>query len=93
MDNVNHVLPILKERFRGKYIALDFSENLALLPEHEVQSAHFSGKQHSLHCAVFRPSNINFHYHLRDDTKHDAFYVDEVLRDLIQRYDIKNEMP
>ena len=59
-------------------------------PKHEVQSVHFSGKQHSLRCAIFRPSSTNFHYHLSDDTKH-AFYVDEVLRDLIQRYDIKNE--
>ena len=88
VDNVNHVLPILKERLK-KY--LDFSENLALRPKHEVQSAHFSEKQHSLHCAIFRPGNTNFHYHLRDDTKHNAFYVDEVLRDLIERYDIKNE--
>ena len=48
-------------------------------------------KQHSLHCAIFRPSNTNFHYHPSDDTKHDALYFNEVLRDLIQRYDIKNE--
>ena len=33
---VNHVLPILKERFSGKYIELDFMENLALCPKHEV---------------------------------------------------------
>ena len=91
VDNVNHVLPIHKERFSGKYIELDFSENLALRPKHEVQSTHFSGKQHSLHCAIFRPSNTNFHYHLSDDTKHDAFYFDEVLRDLVRRYGTKNE--
>ena len=91
MDNVNHVFSILKERFSGKYIELDFSENFALRPKHEVQLDHFSGKQHSLHCAIFWPSNTNFHYHQSDDTKHDAFYVNEVLRDLIQRYDIKNE--
>ena len=91
VDNVNYVLPILKKKFSGKYIELDFSENLALRPKHEVQPAHFSGKQYSLRCAIFRPSNTNFHYHLSDDTKHDAFYVDEVLRDLIQQYDIKNE--
>ena len=60
-------------------------------PKHEVQSYHFSGKQHSLHCVIFRPCITNFHHHLSDDTKHNAFYVDEVLRDLIQRYDIKNE--
>ena len=90
VDNVNPVIPILKERFNGRYIELDFSENLALRPKHEVKSAHFSGKQHSLHCAIFRPSNANFHYHLSDNTKH-AFYVDKFSGDLIQRYDIKIE--
>ena len=91
VDNVNHVLPIFKERFSGKYIELDFSENPALRPKHEVQSAHFSGKLHYMYCEIFRPSNTNFHYDLSSDTKHDAFYVDKVLRGLIQRYDIKNE--
>ena len=88
---MNHVLPILKERFRGTYIELDFSENLPLRPKYEVQSDHFSGNYQSLHCAISRLSITNFHHHLSDDTKHNAFYVDEVLRDLIQRFDIKNE--
>ena len=30
--------PILKERFSGKYIELDFSENLTLRPKHELRS-------------------------------------------------------
>ena len=55
-----------------------------------MQSAHFSGKQRLLHCAIFRPSNTNFHYHLSNDTKHNAFYVDEFLGNFIQRYDINN---
>ena len=38
---------------------------------HEVQSVHFSGKQHALHCAIFRLDDTNFHYHLSDNTKHD----------------------
>ena len=61
VDNVNIVLPMLKEGFSGKYIELDFSENLALPPKHEAQSAHFSGKQHTLHCAIFCPGDTIFH--------------------------------
>ena len=91
VDNVHIVLPMLKEGFSGKYIELDFSENLALRPKHEAQSAHFSGKQHTLYCAIFRPGDTIFHYHLSDDTKHDFVFVDEFLRDLIRQYDIKNE--
>ena len=70
---------IFHGKFFNYYDFLDFS----LRPKHEVQSAHFSGKQHSLYCAIFRPSNTNFHSYLIDDTKHDAFYVDEALKDLI----------
>ena len=83
VENVNIVFPMLKEGFSGKYIALDFSENLALRPKHEAQSAHFFGKQHKLHCAIFRPGDAIFHYHLSDDTKHDFVFIEEVLRDLI----------
>ena len=91
VDNLSRVLPMIKDGFSGKYIELDFSENLALRPKHEVQSAHFSGKQHTLHCAIFQPGETKFHYHISDDTKHDPVFADEVLRDLIHHYDIRNE--
>ena len=44
MDNVSFIFPILKEFYDGKYIELDFSQNLSSRPQDEVQSAHFSGK-------------------------------------------------
>ena len=91
VDNLSRVLPMIKDGFSGKYIELDFSENLALRPKHEVQSAYFSGKQHTLHCAIFQPGETKFHYHISDDTKHDPVFADEVLRDLIHHYDIRNE--
>ena len=31
---------------------MDYSQNIALKPKHEVQSAHFSGKEQTLHCTV-----------------------------------------
>ena len=52
VDNVSRALPMIKDGFSGKYIELDFSENLALRPKHEVQSAHFSGKQHTTLCNI-----------------------------------------
>ena len=63
VSNVSRVLTMLRDGFNGKYIELDFSENLALGTKHEVQSAHFSGKQQALHCAIFQPGDINFRYH------------------------------
>ena len=91
VDNVSRVLPMIKDGFSGKYKELDFSENLALRPKHEVQSAYFSGKQHTLHCAIFPPGETKFHYHISEDTKHDPVFVDEVLRDLIHPYDLRKE--
>ena len=90
-DNVNSVLPMKRIGYKGKFVELDFSENLALRPKHEVQSAHFSGRQHSLHCSIVQPGEIKYHYHLSNDTKHDPVFVDEVLRDIIMMYYISNE--
>ena len=81
----------MRDAYQGKYIELDFSQNLALRPKHEVQSAHFSGKQFTLYCAIVEPIDIRYHYHLSDDTKHDGIFVDQVLRDIIMKYDIHDE--
>ena len=70
---------------------LDFSQNLALRPKDEVQSADFSGKQFILQCSIVNPVNNRYHFHLSDDTNHDGVFVDHVIRDIIAKYDIKNE--
>ena len=56
VDNIAAVLPTIRESFPDKYIELDFSENLALKSNHEVQDDHFSGKQYSLHCSIVEPA-------------------------------------
>ena len=47
---------------------VDYSENIKLTPKNEVQSAHFSGRQHTLHCSVlYEKGNQQGHkflYHL-----------------------------
>ena len=72
VDNCNRVFPLMRDAYQGKYIELDFSQNLALRPKHEVQSAHFSGKQFTLHCVIVEPFDIRYHYHLSNDLKHDG---------------------
>ena len=74
----------MKDRYEGKYVELEFSENLALRPKHKLQSAHFSGKHFSLHCPIAEPFEKRYFYHLSDDTKHDDIFVDLVIRDIIQ---------
>ena len=51
-DNVVTVLPKIKERHTGKYIEVDFSENITLKAKNEVQEAHFLGKQYAMHCTI-----------------------------------------
>lgn len=91
VDNCSNVFPLMKDAYDGKYIELDFSQNIAIRPKFEVQSAHFSNKQYTLHSAIATPFERKYHYHLSDDTKHDGMFVDQVLRDLIAQYNIANE--
>ena len=89
---ITAVLPMIRESFSGKYIELDFSENLALNPKHEVQDAHFSGKHYSLHCSIVEPGENKYVYHLSDDTNDDPVFVNEVLEDIFKRWNIKDEI-
>ena len=91
VDNVSKVLPLIKESFDGKYIELDFSENIAMKRKSEAQDSHFSGKPFSLHCAIVEPELPKYVYHLSDDTTHDSFFVHKVLIDIIERWSISNE--
>ena len=91
VDNINKVFPIVKESFQGTYIELDFSENIAIKPKFEVQEAHFSGKQYTLHCSIVEPGMNKYIYHLCDDTKYDPVFVNEVLEDIFTKRNIKNE--
>ena len=70
---------MIRESFSGKYIELDFSKNLALKLKDEVQDAHFSGKQYSLHRSIVEPGENKYVYHLSDDTNHGPVFVNEVL--------------
>lgn len=69
----------------------DFSQNLVLRPRDEVQLAHFFRKQFTLHCAIVDPVKSRYYFHLSDDTNHNGIFVDQVIRDVIDTNDIKNE--
>ena len=89
--NIKNTLPLIRESFNGKYIEMNFSENIAMKPKFEVQDAHFSGKQYSLHCSIVEAGIKKYFYHLSDDTTHDPEFVHEVLVDLFDKFSIKNE--
>ena len=92
VDNIESVLPAIRAVFTGKYIELDFSENLSMKPKVEIQSAHFSGKQFCLHCAIIEPGKTKYEYHFSDDTTHDFAFVKKVLEDIFVSREIKNEI-
>ena len=93
VDNIKVVLTKIRENFGGTYIEMDFSQNIAFKNKDEVQSAHFSGKQQSLHCSIVMDETdaLSYVYHLSDDTGHDPTFVDEVLKDIFDRWSINNE--
>ena len=91
VDNIKSKLPKIRESFPGKYLKMDFSQNIALRTKNEVQTAHFSGKQQSLHCSIVINENDALSYvcHLSDDTGHDPTFHDEVLNDIFLRWNIE----
>ena len=73
--------------YRFPVLTLGYSENIALKPKFEVQAAHFSGRQHTLHCCVMESDGVNnYVYHLSDDTTHDNIMTFSILKDLVETY-------
>ena len=64
VTNINMVLPVIRDASNGKYIELDFSENLAMKPKCESAVSSISGKQFCLHCTTVQPGDIKYMYHL-----------------------------
>ena len=81
----------MKETYKKKFVELDFSQNMSLRPKDQVQFAYFFGRQFTLHCEICDLSEMSYYYHLSDDRKLDAVFLDHVLCDIIARYGIKNE--
>ena len=65
---------------------MDYSQNIKLVEKDQVQSAHFSGKQQTLHDTLIVCNGKNkYVYHLSDDTNHDSVMTKEILQRVIQR--------
>ena len=63
--------------------------------KHEAQSAHFSGRQHTLHCCVLHDQDLaennpvsQFIYHLSDDTNHDSIMTFSIIEDILKQYHV-----
>ena len=56
---------------------MDYSQNIAFKEKRQVRSAHFSGKQQTLHNTLIQsPGNgdVKYVYHLSDDTNHHSVH-------------------
>ena len=68
---------------------MDYSQNIAFTPKFEVQSSHFSGKQHTLHCTIIKDpkdGKVSYLYHLSEDTNHDSVMIFSILEDLVENH-------
>ena len=68
---------------------VDYGQNIALTPKFETQSAHFPGRQHTLHDSLLSTpysDTFKYIYHLSDETNHESVLSDLILRDIIEKY-------
>ena len=67
---------------------LDYSQNIAFTEKKQVQSAHFSGRQHMLHNTVIQSPNDEkvYVYHLSDNTNHDSVLTFYIIKDIIHNH-------
>ena len=64
----------------------DYSQNINFTEKRQVQSAHFSGRQHTLHNTVLQAPKNGKHtyiYQLSDDTNHDSVMTFSIIKDII----------
>ena len=67
---------------------LDYSQNIKLVEKNQIQSAHFSGRQHTLHDSLIQQKDKpnTYIYHLSDDTNHDNVMTTEIINSIIQNH-------
>ena len=57
--------------------------------KYKKQEAHFLGKYYTLHCTIVQP--WKFLYHLSNDTNHYSSFVHQLLEDIFDRCEIRDE--
>ena len=67
---------------------LDYFLNIAFTEKKQVQSAHFSGRQHTLHNTVIQsPGGENLYlHHLSADTNHESVLTFYIMRHIIHKH-------
>ena len=66
-------------------IWMDYSQNIKLVEKNQSQSAHFSGKQQTLHDTLIVHKGVKkYIYHLSDDTNHDSVMTMEILKTILK---------
>ena len=67
---------------------MDYSVNIKLTEKQQAQSAHFSGKQQTLHDSLIQYPNKHFHYiyHISNDTNHDSVMTTQVVEGILMNH-------
>ena len=88
VSNDNYYWKLFLETTESYVLWLDYSQNIKLTEKNQVQSAHFSGRQHTLHNTVLRSPNggIKYIYHLSDDTNDDVTMTFYIIEDIIKTH-------
>ena len=73
---------------------MDYSQNIAFKEKRQLQSAHFSGRQYTLHNTSIQAPKYGerkYVYHLSDETNHDSVLTFCIIMNIIKNYPEKNE--
>ena len=67
---------------------MDYSMNVNLVEKNQAQSAHFSGRQQTLHDTLIQRSDAGYTYiyHLSDDLNHDSVMTRRIIEDNIYNH-------
>ena len=90
---VHRHMTLLDKVYWAKYLCsidqpviwMDYSMNVKLTEKNQVQSAHFSGRQQTLHDSLIQEQHgkYTYIYHLSDDTNHDSVMTSRIIEDNI----------
>ena len=69
-------------------IWMDYSMNIKLTEKNQAQSAHYSGRQQTLHDSLIQQPDGSFFfiYHLSDDTNHDSVMTGKIIEDNLLKH-------
>ena len=88
--NINTVLTNINNLIQ---LWIDFSENLTVPVNKEIQSLHWSREQKTIHSGILKfRGEKQYHPYISDDLKHDQVFVANVIENMLNEVEVSSDM-